>query len=139
MANNPDIVFETKTTLAFISLRHHKGSGPTVLVAPKKHVENLYDIERTTLSEVMELSQMVALAMKSCWAIDGLTLWQNNEPSGSQDVWHFHLHVKGRIKNDNLYNSKHVVTDQQQRQEWAKTLRTYLNGSLAKTLSHTLS
>ena len=101
-----DIVFETETTLACMSFHHQENSGPTVLVIPKAHIENFYDMDSTTLTEVIKLSQKIALAIKSCWKADGITLWQHNEPSGSQDVWHFHLHVKTRFKNDNLYGSR---------------------------------
>jgi diadenosine tetraphosphate (Ap4A) HIT family hydrolase len=32
----------------------------------------------------------------------GITIWQDNEPVGFQDVWHFHMHVKSRLENDAL-------------------------------------
>ena len=124
-----DVVYETEYVFACLSLRHHKNSGPTVLVIPKKHVENIYDISEFILSEVSSTSKLIALKMRELWNIEGITMWQNNEPSGSQDVWHFHSHVKCRLKNDKIYCGVQVRTDKAQRVLWATELRQYLSAT----------
>lgn len=45
----------------------------------------------------------MALALKQIYGCDGISTRQHNEPSGSQDVWHYHEHVTPRFLNDALY------------------------------------
>ena len=49
--NDSDFVYETETVFVLIARDQHQGSGPGLLVIPKVHVENLYDIEDSLLSE----------------------------------------------------------------------------------------
>ncbi len=35
----------------------------------------------------------VAVAICTGYACDGVTVRQNNEPAGGQDVWHLHTHM----------------------------------------------
>ncbi|WP_222619102.1 hypothetical protein [Ornithinibacillus hominis] len=46
------------------------------------------------------VAQLTALAMKDTYDCDGITTRQHNEPAGSQDVWHYYLHVYLDKKND---------------------------------------
>lgn len=121
--NEEDVVYETANVFVCISLHHQENSGPTFLVIPKQHVENIYDISDELLAEVMQVSKLIALKCRELWNTDGITIWQHNEPSGSQDVWHLHVHVKCRFQNDNLYRSNKVETQRSIREQWARDLR----------------
>ena len=35
----------------------------------------------------------VAVAIRTGYPRDGMTVRQNNEPAGGQDVWHLHTHM----------------------------------------------
>lgn len=131
--NDLDIVCETESTIAFMSFHNQENSGPTVLVSPKAHIENLYDMSDAVLTDVMIQAKKIALAMKSCWPIDGTTLWQHNEPGGSQDVWHFHLHVKARFDDDEMYRARKVFTAPETRHAWANDLRNFMSQTHLKT------
>jgi histidine triad (HIT) family protein len=57
-------------------------------------------------ARVHDCARAVALALKAAYACDGVSTRQHNEPAGSQDVWHYHLHVFPRYVGDGLYGSQ---------------------------------
>lgn len=91
-----EIVVTSEHAACLESLEGHEGSGPSFLIISRAHYENLYEIPEPVLADCMSLAKQVAVRMKQRFDIDGVTLWQHNEPAGNQDVWHFHIHVKGR-------------------------------------------
>lgn len=98
-----EVLMETEHCVCLLGLHGNEGSGPTFLVISKEHCENLYDIPNEILVDAFKLAKRVALLIKSAFKVDGTTIWQHNEPAGNQDVWHFHIHIKGRLDNDSLY------------------------------------
>lgn len=98
-----EILLESEHSICFLGLDGNQDSGPTFLVASKAHYENLYELPSEVLADAFELSRKVSMLIKSNFNVDGITIWQHNEPAGNQDVWHFHIHVKGRLKGDSLY------------------------------------
>ncbi len=71
-----------------------------VLVAPKIHSTDLFDIPAETAKEVMLVAQRVAIAVKEVFSCPGLMLFQANGRAGEQTVFHFHMHVVPRHEND---------------------------------------
>ena len=57
---------------------------------------------------------------------DGVTVRQNNEPVGSQDVWHLHTHVIPRHIGDGKYLGVPVRADDRDRARYAGRLRELL-------------
>jgi len=51
----------------------------------------------------MEAAGNIANALKKSLQCDGVNLIQANEAAASQDVFHFHLHVIPRWKNDAVH------------------------------------
>ena len=98
-----EIVLESPHSFCFMGLQGNVDSGPTFLIATKEHFENLYELPTEQLADAFQLAQKVAIYMKHAFEIDGTTIWQHNDPAGDQEVWHFHIHVKGRLKGDELY------------------------------------
>jgi diadenosine tetraphosphate (Ap4A) HIT family hydrolase len=47
-----------------------------------------------------ELVKAVSLAMKTVYACDGGSTRQHTEPAGNQDVWHYHVPVTPRYRDD---------------------------------------
>ena len=70
------------------------------LILPKSHCRNLLDLPDETASEVMKMAKKVALKMKDRLHCDGVNLVQNNEEAAGQTVFHFHMHVIPRFKDD---------------------------------------
>jgi histidine triad (HIT) family protein len=125
-----DIVFENNDVVAYISPKWWVNNPGNVMVIPKRHVENVYDISDELLSKVYMVGKQSALAMKETYKCDGTSFRQHNEPAGNQDVWHFHLHVFPRYKDDDLYlNHKNKrFVDEEERAPYAEKLRSYFIG-----------
>ncbi len=80
-------------------------------------------------NKVHALEKQIALALKKAYKCDGVSSRQHNEPDGGQDVWHYHLHIFPRYKNDNLYilDAKKAMLEPAKRKVYAQKLRRYLN------------
>ena len=70
------------------------------LILPKEHYANLYELPEDVAAEAIKLAKKVALKMKDRLQCDGVNLVQNNEEAAGQTVFHFHLHVIPRYKED---------------------------------------
>jgi len=70
------------------------------LILPKDHYRYLYDLSEETAAEVMKMAKNIALRMKEKLECDGVNIVQNNEEAAGQTVFHFHMHVIPRYKND---------------------------------------
>ncbi len=88
------------TALAFMDLR--QGVPGHVLVIPRRHAENLYELADEEADAVMRLTRRVALALRDAFGAEGLNLWQSNGRVAGQEVFHFHLHVQPRRAGDGL-------------------------------------
>ena len=70
------------------------------LILPKDHYSNLYELPEEVAAEALKLAKKVALKMKERLHCDGVNLVQNNEEAAGQTVFHFHMHVIPRYKED---------------------------------------
>lgn len=122
-----DVIFETDEVLAYTSPKWWVNNPGNVMLIPKMHVENVYDISDELLGKVYAVGKQVALAMKSEYGCDGVSFRQHNESAGNQEVWHFHLHVFPRWEGDDLYinhrNTRYV--EESERAPYAEKLRNY--------------
>ncbi|WP_231916015.1 HIT family protein [Microbacterium karelineae] len=102
--NQPsDVVAVTERAYARIAPKWWPGNPGAVLVIPRAHVENIYDLSPADGHAVWELTQRVAIGIRASYECDGTSIRQHNEPAGNQDVWHLHVHVFPRYENDRLY------------------------------------
>lgn len=126
-ATKDDIVYQNEFATAKIAPKWWVNNPGHVLVIPNKHYENIYDIPENLFAEVYKVVKKVAVAIRETYECDGTSTRQHNEPAGNQDVWHLHVHVFPRYKNDDLYsnhNNKKFV-DAAARAPYAKKLRDY--------------
>ena len=96
-------VLEDDRTLAFIPLE--PATEGHVLVVPKRHSRNLFDIPRADLEGAIVMAKAVAERQRARLRCDGVTLYQANEPAGFQTVFHFHIHVVPRYPGDGVRES----------------------------------
>ena len=54
-------------------------------------------------SRIFVATQRVAIAMKAAFKCEGVSTRQHNESAGNQDMWHYHVHVTPRFKDDDFY------------------------------------
>lgn len=122
-----DIVYEDDRVVAYISPKWWVNNPGNVMVIPKQHVENIYDISPELLGEIYKIGKEVAVGMKETYGCEGVSFRQHNEPAGNQELWHFHLHVFPRWKEDELYvNHKNTRwVDAGERVPYAEKLKGY--------------
>ena len=69
-----------------------------ILIIPKKHYQDLFDIDENVLRNIMKCAKDLDKLWKEKLHTDGLTLVQNN--GLKQEVKHFHLHLKPQYKDE---------------------------------------
>ena len=71
-----------------------------MLIIPKKHYENVFDIDKKVIDHSIDLIRDKLYPMiKDNLKCDGLTISQNN--GFGQEVKHYHIHVIPKYENDN--------------------------------------
>ena len=98
-----DVIYDDEAFLAFISPKWWPNNPGNVIVIPRTHIENVYDMPDDLLGKMSVIGKKIAVAMKQNYGCDGISFRQHNEPAGGQDIWHFHFHVLPRWKDDELY------------------------------------
>jgi len=122
-----DVIYRDAYITAFISAGWWENNKGHVLIIPNQHFENLYDLPSDYSAKIHDFEKQVAIALKQVYNCDGVSSRQHNEPAGNQDVWHYHLHVFPRYKDDNLYAMKRISTTVEERAIYAERLRTYFS------------
>ncbi len=84
-------VYEDDDAIAFMDVMPQ--SEGHVLVVPKAASRNLLDADPGILATIAPLLQKLAIAAKSAFGADGISLMQFNEGAGGQTVFHLHFHI----------------------------------------------
>lgn len=93
-------VYEDAGTLSFMDI--NPGNPGHLLVIPKQHYRNIFDIPAETAGKIMEVGAKLAGVIKDVLNPDGLNLFQSSEAAAFQSVFHFHLHLLPRWEGDSL-------------------------------------
>ena len=73
------------------------------LILPKEHYANIFEMPEDTLSKAAILAKKMATHMSAVLNSDGFNLVQNNGEAAGQTVFHFHLHLIPRYKDDGAH------------------------------------
>lgn len=73
-----------------------------VMIIPKQHMTNLFDVSEEIASKLLRLASHVANGMKKALCCDGINMLQNNGAAAGQTVFHLHLHLIPRYENDQM-------------------------------------
>lgn len=92
------IVRADRTTVAFMS--REPATPGHVLVIPRSHSRNLFDIQPRDLRALFVAAAEVARWQRSRLRCSGVSLYQANEAAGFQTVFHTHVHVVPRYVGD---------------------------------------
>jgi len=111
---------------ALVPLSHYAGIRGNCLIAPRLHYENVLDIPDGLGNDFFRATRLLASAMKAAFGCEGISTRQHNGPAGDQDVWHFHLHVFPRFRDDGLYVGPRAPYEADERLIVAERLRTAL-------------
>src|SRR3989344_3579146 len=96
-------IYEDSDVLSFLDIKPF--SKGHVLVIPKQHFENVFDINEDALQKVSVVAKKLSGKIKDVLKADGIRLSQSNGVAAGQEVMHFHLHVIPRYENDGLPNN----------------------------------
>lgn len=69
-----------------------------MLILPKEHYQDLYELPEEVAAEAMKLAKRLAEASRKAFNPDGLNVIQNNGEAAGQTVMHYHLHVIPRYE-----------------------------------------
>jgi histidine triad (HIT) family protein len=93
-------VYENKSVIAFFDI--NPASEYHTLVIPKKHYSNIYEIDQTSLNEIMKAIKEITNLYKTKLGIENVNIINSNGKLAQQDVFHFHMHIIPRKLNDSL-------------------------------------
>ena len=73
-----------------------------IIILPKNHSANVFEIPEEEISGIMVVAKKLAKAVKEAYKCDGVNILQNNGEAAGQTVFHLHVHVIPRFKNDSI-------------------------------------
>lgn len=87
------------------------------LILPKMHFDNAYHMDEDVAKKVFPLASKLARSMKEALHCDGINILQNNEEAAGQTVFHFHMHLIPRYKDDDVDVTwkQHTSIDEEQK------------------------
>ena len=71
-----------------------------IIILPKSHAADIYELNDEYVSRAFVLAKKLAVALKKLTGCDGVNILQNNGGAAGQTVFHFHVHVIPRFKDD---------------------------------------
>lgn len=71
------------------------------LILPKDHYANIYELDDEVAGKAFKLAKKLVKEMTEKLKCDGFNIVQNNGEVAGQTVFHFHMHLIPRYKNDN--------------------------------------
>lgn len=72
------------------------------LILAKDHYANLYELSDELASKALLVAKKVITVMTDVLGCDGYNVLQNNGEVAGQTVFHFHIHLIPRYKDDNV-------------------------------------
>tara|TARA_Y100000310_G_C20703043_1_gene831899 strand:+ start:12504 stop:12935 length:432 start_codon:yes stop_codon:yes gene_type:complete len=104
-----DIVYEDDGVVCFLDIKPINSGH--MLVIPKMHYENVFDVPENILKETILRVKKMAIVLDKI--ADGVNIGVNNKRAAGQLVNHVHFHIIPRYEGDGLkhwpgkeYNSK---------------------------------
>ncbi len=130
-----EVFYRDDMVTGFISAHFWKSNPGHALVIPNEPFGNIFSFPDEYALSVHRLARQIAIAMKLTYNCDGISTRQHNEPAGSQDVWHYHLHVFPRYENDKFYScKKYYLASETEKKVYADRLKNYFDNEVENGL-----
>lgn len=100
------IIFEDDECIAFLDLSQTT-DGHT-LVIPKKHYDHFLDVDKETLSHMIQVSQKVANQIQQQLNAKGFNIITNMNEVAGQSVKHFHIHIIPRYEENDGFKPQYT-------------------------------
>ncbi|MFB8217693.1 HIT family protein [Streptomyces anulatus] len=97
-----EVVFESANTISFLPL--NPATYGHTLVIPKMHVRDIWEIDLNVANDVAAATLRVAHGIRLALKPDGLNLINSSGAAASQTIFHLHVHLVPRWKNDRVGN-----------------------------------
>ncbi|MBS3112161.1 HIT domain-containing protein [Candidatus Woesearchaeota archaeon] len=95
-------IYETEKILAFAPLKEDIIAKGHMLVIPKKHYADFYDIPKEELHHIVDAIKIISQKLKQKYNTDGINLLHASGKAAQQSCFHFHIHLIPRSQNDGL-------------------------------------
>lgn len=95
-----EVSFENDLCIAFNPL--DQATRGHVLIVPKDHFQDIFDIDADTLKELILISKKMANDIVKREKATGVNILHASGKDAQQSVPHFHLHIVPRYPNDGL-------------------------------------
>ena len=96
-----DTVYEDNDFRAILDIS--PASRGHVLLLPKEHAADLFELPDELLAKALPLAKRIAAAVKVILHADGVNILQNNGAAAGQTVKHFHIHIIPRMDGDHVF------------------------------------
>lgn len=70
------------------------------LILPKSHAANIFELDNELTGKAFQLAKKLAPILTDVFGADGINILQNNNEAAGQTVFHFHIHLIPRYKDD---------------------------------------
>ena len=105
-------IYEDEHVLSFVDISQ-ANTGHCVVI-PKKHVKDIHELDEETAKHLYKVVPTLATAIKNAFNADGINIINNNGEVAGQTVFHYHIHILPRFKDDGVvlkYPSNHGKYD----------------------------
>ena len=72
------------------------------LILPKEHYANLYELDDEIAAKVLVLAKKIVTKLSDILGCEGYNIVQNNGAAAGQSVFHYHMHLIPRYKDDTV-------------------------------------
>ena len=85
------VVYEDPDVMALLDI--HPVQKGHVLVIPKRHFVDIWDIPADVLASVVSVTKLVSERMRDVLDTEGVNTFSANGKPAGQEIYHFHMHV----------------------------------------------
>jgi histidine triad (HIT) family protein len=95
-------IYENENVLAFAPLKDRIIAKGHMLVIPKKHYADIYDIPKEELHCIIDAVKIISQKLKEKYNAEGINILYASGKVAQQSCFHFHIHLIPRYKDDGL-------------------------------------
>ncbi|MCD4811926.1 HIT family protein [bacterium] len=84
-------IYEDEDIFAFLdNFPIEKGH---ILVIPKEHYENIFDVPEDLIKDMYGVAQKITKTISKTFKVEDFNILQNNGTKAGQSVFHYHIHI----------------------------------------------
>lgn len=119
-------LYEDDRVIAFLDI-NPVSTGHSLVIPKSQDCANIFDISNEDWLAVANAVHIVAPALEKATGADGVNIMMNNRSHAGQVVFHPHVHIIPRFKNDGLGQWTHRSYKQGEAEEVLKKITAELN------------